>query len=121
MVANRVSQGSNIYLVGVGPPLRRTAIPREADLTFASAIGGPGTDSDIALTALHDGEIVRGAFLARVGRVTEFKQGLRLPLPAQVPLAVAGETHAGGVEGRLDRDGLASGDVLGRAHLDHLE
>ena len=67
LVANRIGRTADIDLIRVGPSLIRSTIPREADLAFASAIGGPGPNSNVTITALHDGEVVRGAFLTCVG------------------------------------------------------
>ena len=121
MITNRIRGAPHIHLIRVRPPLIRSTVPWETNLPLTLAVRGPSPNPNIAIRALHDAQIIRGAVLPAVLGVAELEQGLGIPLPGGAALGVAGEAHAGVVEGGGDGDRLAWGDVSGVGALEHLE
>lgn len=126
MITNRISRRPISHLIRVRPPLIKRTIPRETSLTRTiprplPVRNGIDAHSNIAITALHDGQIVRRPFLSGILAVAELEEGLRFPLSADAPFGVAGEAHAEVFERRGERRVLLGREVGGFAALEHLE
>ena len=121
MITHRIGRAPNIDLIGMRPPLIRPTIPGKTDLPLTRPIRRPRPNPNIAVRALHDRQIVRRPVVPGIGGIPELEQGLGVPLPGGAALGVAGQAHAGVVEGGLDVDRLAGGDVGGVGALEHLE
>lgn len=126
MIADRIRRTTNIHLVRIGPALRSRAVPRGTSLnptssTSPSVSNGECTNPNISIRTSHDGKIVSSALDTSILAMAEFKHGLGFPLAGRSPFGVAGEAHAGGLEGRHDGMGAAGWDVDGSGFLEHFE
>jgi hypothetical protein len=125
-VADRISRTSILSLIRVRPALVQRAVPGETSLagTLLGALAvrdRVSTDTNIAIAALHDGEVVSRTVLAGILTVAEFEKSLSLPLTGGAPFGVAGETHAKVFEGSGDSDHLFGRDVRWFGAFEHLE
>lgn len=126
VVADRVSRAAILDLVWVCPTLAQWAVPREASfartLLRAFAVGNRvGSDTNVAIAALHNRKIISSTLLAGVLAVAEFEKSLNLPLGGSAPFCVAGETHAEVFERCLDCDHFLGCNVCWLRAFDHFE
>jgi hypothetical protein len=125
-VADRVSRTSILSLIRVRPALVQRALPGEASLagTLIGALAvwdRVSADTNIAIAALHDGEVVSRTVLAGILTVAKLEKSLSLPLASSAPFGVAGETHAEVFEGSGYSDHLLGRDVRWLGAFEHLE
>jgi hypothetical protein len=120
-VADSVSGAAVLALVGVGPGLVQVAVVERAFLGRALGLGGVDGHSDVGRDAVHDGDVVGGAFEAVVRAVAEFEESLGFPDAGEAPFGVAGEAHADALVGGGDGVGLVLADGDGVADLERLE
>lgn len=98
-IAYSISRRSIFRLVRIRPTLIQWAVPGEARLarTLLGAVSvrdGVGADANVAVTSLHDREVISTAILAGVLAVAELEESLCLPLTGSAPLSVTGKAHA---------------------------
>lgn len=82
---------------------------------------GSDRDTDAWVGAAHEREVVGGTSQAVPCAVAELDETLWVPLVANGPVCVAGETETDAIERCVENVCLALGDRAGFAGLEHLE
>lgn len=108
------------------PPLVRRTIPwktREIATvcTTPTIVKRIRPNANVRITALHNADIVRRAFLATILRVPEFKESLIRPLPVDAAFSVPGESHADSMKAWVEGMRFSVREVDVGSVLEHFE